>query len=145
MMDDLKRQIRQLSGPELSELRKYINNWRPTGDSSESSSWVVETFESECKRLVLGFVQPATKQIVIRHGPGLESFLDQACPESKLITRRVILATGIHLLYNDLEEMGVVVSPKVLANNLPRVVAVLDRAFPGYARHGMLKMIVKRG
>lgn len=144
-MDDLKRQIRQLSGPQLIELRRYINNWRPTDQPSEGSSWVVETFESECKRLVLGFVQPATKQIVNRHIPELESFLNQACPGIKLITKRVILATGLDLLYKNLGDMRVIVSPKVLANNIPRIPAVLDGAFPGYARSGMLRMIVKRG
>jgi hypothetical protein len=145
MMDDLKRQIRQLSNPELIELRKYINNWRPTGQPSERLSWVTETFESECKRLMLGFVQPAALQIVRTHTSDIESFLNLTCPETKVITRRGVLATGIDLLYKNLGEMGVVVSPKVLANNLSRIPAVLDRAFPGYARFGLLKMIVQRG
>jgi hypothetical protein len=145
MMDHLKRQIRQLSGPQLNELRRYINNWRPTGEPSERLSWVEETFESECKRLMIGFIQPAARQLVRNHTPDLESFLDLTCPKAKVSTRRVILATGIDLLYKDLGNMGVVVNPKVLANNLPRIPAVLDRAFPGYARFGMLRLIVKRG
>lgn len=145
-MEDLKRQIRRLTGPQLIELRKYINNWRPTGEPSESLSWIEITFEFECKRLMLGFIQPAVKQIVRSYVPDLESFFKQACPvESKPVTKRVILSTGIDLLYKDLSGLGVVVSPKVLANSLCNVPAVLDRAFPGYARNGMLNIIVKRG
>ena len=143
-MQNLKRQIRQLTAPQLVELRKYINNWRPT-DELSGSSWVEETFESECKRLLLGFVSPATRQIVRVHTMDLERFLTLTCPETKINTRRVVLATGINLLYEDLEGMGVVaISPKVLANNLPRIPAVLDRAFPGYARYRMLKIIVRQ-
>jgi len=141
----LKRRIRQMSPQELEELKRYINNWRPTGEPSESLSWVIEAFETECKRLLLGFIQPAVRDIVRGHTPELESFFKVACPDSKVVTKRVILATGLDLLYKNLRDMGVAVSPRVLANNLPRVSSVLDAAFPGYARHGMLSAIVKRG
>lgn len=144
-LKELKRQIRELTGPQLTELRKYINNWRTTDQPSEGSLWTVEVFEAECKQLMLGFVQPAVRDIVRSHTPELTSFIDQACPGAKTLTKRVVLATGINLLYRNLREMGVTVSPKVLANNLPRLPAVLDAAFPGYARSGMLNMIVKRG
>lgn len=94
---------------------------------------------------MLGFVHPATLKLVRTHTPELEIFLGRACPNTRIPTKRVILATGISLLCKNLGEMGVAVSPKTLANNLPRIPAVLDLAFPGYARSGMLRMIVKRG
>src|SRR5262245_47194145 len=115
-MEHLKRQIRQLNPEQLSELRTYINNWRPTEKPSEKSSWIVDAFEVECKRLMLGFVQPAAKDIVRAHAPELEDFFNKACPEKGVVTKRVVLATGLDLLYKNLRGMDVTVNPKVLAN-----------------------------
>lgn len=148
MLDDLKRQIRKLSEPELLELRRYINNWRPTAGPSESTLWTVETFAAECESLVLGFVQPPVKRLVSNHTPELESFLQDACratPGLKLITKRAIFSSGLKLLHKNLVEIGIPVSPRVLANHMPRLPAVLDIAFPGYSYSGMLRMIVKKG
>jgi hypothetical protein len=59
--------------------------------------------------------------------------------------RRALLGVGVDLLYLDLRRAGMTVTARTLMACVHQVPAVLDKAFPGYARSGLLGMVVGRG
>lgn len=60
------------------------------------------------------------------------------------IGRRALLLIAVELLYENLMEMGIVATSRTLMSHAHRIPGVLNRSFPGYARSGMLHMIVER-
>lgn len=60
------------------------------------------------------------------------------------VQRRALLAVGIDLLYRDLARTGMSVTSRTLMSCVHQVPGVLDKAFPGYGRAGLLGMIVGR-
>lgn len=146
-MDDLKAKVRQLSPAQLGELRTYINGLMMVGGAREAPAaegLLLAVFEDSCRRLGLGFVQPPVKQLVRKREAALKTFLEGACPDSSAVVHRTILATGIDLLYKDLQENGRIINPRNLAYGLDRLPAVLDRSFPGYAACGHLARVVRK-
>lgn len=73
----------------------------------------------------------------------LEPFLARAAPDR--VNRRALLALGVELLHIDLVRAGFSVTARTLMSCAHQLPAVLDRAFPGYARCGRLGMIVGEG
>lgn len=59
------------------------------------------------------------------------------------VRERALLRTGIRLLYDDLVEMGFPVSARTLLSHLHRLPAIFDRHFPGYARSGILGIVIR--
>jgi hypothetical protein len=58
-------------------------------------------------------------------------------------TRIALLRMGLPLLYADLGWMDVAVNGATIVRYLHRLPAVFDRHFPGYARIGLLSIIVE--
>ncbi|MDO8614507.1 MAG: hypothetical protein Q7T33_02070 [Dehalococcoidia bacterium] len=58
------------------------------------------------------------------------------------VRRRALLALGVELLHRDLRRAGMTVTSRTLMACVHQVPAVLDKAFPGYARSGLLGMVV---
>jgi len=149
-LDDLKRQLRQLSASQRAEVRAYLAGLEALGSDPTAQAlsgghlWTF--FIEQCVRLGLGSYMPkAVRSAIARHSGLLEQYLDTAAPGSPQVIRRGILATGIELLHADLRRRAIPINVTVLANNLGNLPAVLDRAFPGYAKAGMLAMIIKGG
>lgn len=154
----LKGDIRQLPPDQLGELRTYISGLLEVGGGSNKSalpqegesnssprsnpaSWFWATFSGECGRLGLTSISRATRTRVDKQALQLQPFLDRACPDRTL--HRFIVATGIKLLYDDLQTNSRMVNSRNLAYSLDRLPAVLDRSFPGYAACGALSIIVR--
>lgn len=74
--------------------------------------------------------------------PGLMRYL-AATSESRT-EQRAILRMGIELLYEQLTEMNVPASARLVMAHIHRVPSVLNNAFPGYARAGLLHWIVNK-
>jgi hypothetical protein len=49
---------------------------------------------------------------------------------------------SLGLLSENFEEMRLPVTSRLLLRNLPRIPAVVNRAFPGYWKLGMLNMVI---
>ena len=64
-------------------------------------------------------------------------------PLSKL-ERDTLLFIGVGLLYSNLCEMGVVVTTRTLMSHIHRLPGCLNRAFPGYAGSGYLKLAARK-
>lgn len=71
---------------------------------------------------------------------GLVSFLGEHARTR--VHRRALLSLGFEMLYRDLLRAGFSVTSRTLMSCAHQVPAVLDRAFPGYARSGKLGMVV---
>ena len=70
----------------------------------------------------------------------LSIFFDKIS-KSKLVQDR-ILSEAIELLYYDLLQWGVAVSAHTILNQIHRIPATLNRAFPGYSQSGVLQKLV---
>lgn len=147
-MDNLKAQVRALKADELAELQTYIKGLISVGGVATarvavSDGLLLAVFEDSCRKFGLGFVPPPVKSMVRKRESMLKIFLDRACPGSVAVVQRAILATGIDLLYDDLQVNGRMINPRNLAYGLDRLPALLDRSFPGYAMCGHLARIVR--
>lgn len=58
---------------------------------------------------------------------------------------RALIRIAIKLLYKDLARMNISASTRTLMNHWHRVPAVINRSFPGYAKIGMLGVLVNSG
>lgn len=149
-MDAIKAQVRALKADQLVELQTYIKGLLASGASpgrgaaaGVEAGLLLAVFEESCRKFGLGFVHPRVKQQVRNGELAIIFFLDRACPGSAPVVRRTILATGLDLLYDDLQANGRVVNPRSLAYGLVRLPTLLDRSFPGYAMCGHLARIVR--
>lgn len=147
-MDELKRQIRQLSQPQLAELKTYIAGLKSSGPSPSRSrgavvaSWLPLAFTAECQRRGLGFITKATLGLVELRKQAVLDFLAKACPASTVTVQRAVFMVGMGLLYDDMIENGRLTNPRNMAYSLDRLPAVFDRSFPGYAAVGHLALSV---
>jgi len=60
------------------------------------------------------------------------------------VQRRTLVEIGLKLLYRNMVELGVPVSGVTLMNQIYRIPSMINKAFPGYAESGLLKMIVRK-
>jgi hypothetical protein len=61
---------------------------------------------------------------------------------SQRVRLRAIIRLAIRLLHKDMQAMNVAVSVRTLMNHWHRVPAVIDKNFPGYAKIGMLRLLI---
>lgn len=144
-LDDLKRQIRALAPGQRAELRVYLDGLAQldSGGGAFSTSGLAAWFGEQCARLGLGtYLGSQVRASLNKHSTDLERFLDGACPDSPQIIRHGILTTGLELLAAELRRKAVPLNPTVLARNLGNLPGALDRAFPGYAKMGLLASII---
>lgn len=146
-MDEIKAQVRQLNASQLAELRTYISGLMFGGGGDIKAALgdglLLEVFQESCRGFGLGFVSPSVRQIVNRREPTLKAFLAIAAPDASALIQRAILATGIGLLYDDLQANNRTINQRNLAFGLDRLPPVLDHAFPGYAACGRLAILVR--
>jgi len=73
--------------------------------------------------------------------PGLLTYLRNAHPQRQ--GQIVVLRMGVELLYKDMTNAGYPVTARTLMGHIHRLPAAINRAFPGYARGGMMQWIVR--
>ena len=56
--------------------------------------------------------------------------------------QHALLRLGLQLLYDDMTDRQLAVSARTLLANIHRVPAVLNKAFPNYAKAGLLHWVV---
>lgn len=88
--------------------------------------------------------------IMLKRVQGFKAFADKVPPTMiffrKVTTNRVklraLIRISITLLFKDLNRMGLSVSTRTMMAHWHRVPAVIDSAFPGYARRGHLGLLL---
>lgn len=56
---------------------------------------------------------------------------------------RALVRIAVSLLYDDCKKMGWATTSRTLMAHAHRLAAIVDRAFPGYARMGWLALVIK--
>lgn len=72
--------------------------------------------------------------------PAVSAFLRGAAADK--VARAALLDLGLELLYKNLAGRGYPASARTLVRQIHRLPAVVDAAFPGYARAGLLGMVL---
>lgn len=71
----------------------------------------------------------------------LRSFFDEA-GDTK-VTRQAFIRLCAELLYNQMSERNMPVNAATLARHIHRIPSVVNTQFPGYAKAGLLRMIIR--
>lgn len=144
-VEDIQGRLRKLSARELAKIQTYMRGLEQfSGRSSRASGGLVlEAFKAFVERHALGYMSDVAFAAVNKYAPMLEDYLARGCPNAQRITRRAILDTALAELRKQLQAERLVVNPALLAEQLGRIPAVMDRSFPGYAELRILAEIVK--
>lgn len=89
----------------------------------------------------------------LRMSPGISEFRSKLPPLLRMLERadksktvqRAILLVGINLLQKNLTQLSIPVTGRTIMRHVHRIPAVLDVAFPGYVKAGLLGLIITRG
>ena len=77
--------------------------------------------------------------------PVVQEFMQQHFPDAKLVERKMIYRTFSRLIIKRINQWeDVEVRIGTCAVNVDRIPSLVDRAFPGYAKNGLLSMLIKR-
>lgn len=147
--EDVLRQCAALPRADVERLRGALAALLGTsGDRSAASesdeSWVLDAVAQELEKRgmpVMRNRRPRTMTALRAALSDLMKFLAQAHP--RRAGQRMVLDLGIGLLYDNLIELGVPPTASVMLAQIHRVPALIDRAFPGYAGAGLLRMLVR--
>lgn len=74
----------------------------------------------------------------------MERWLTRVLPNSKQNERASVVSYGLQLLLLNLEDMGITVSHGTVMRHFQRLPSCINKAFPGYARAGLLPIILGR-
>jgi hypothetical protein len=73
--------------------------------------------------------------------PALLQYLEQGAGKQRL-HKQALLMLGLELLSQNLEEIRIPVTSRILLRYLPRLPSVINRAFPGYWQSGLLPWVL---
>lgn len=73
--------------------------------------------------------------------PEVMQFIRQAVKARN--QQRALLSLGITLLYENMTKAGYTTTARSLMNNIHRLPSIFNQHFPGYAKAGMLGMVLK--
>jgi hypothetical protein len=157
MSSDLREivdRLPHLSAGELDQLFERIKALRQMGGNgnghakSDDSDVILDTIIRVMQSN--GLTCPYLKQLRQRRNytsfkekvPALMDYLKKV--STNRLEQSVILDLGVGLLYHDIKHWSIPMTDSLIMNNIHRIPAIMDVHFPGYARSGMLKMLVKR-
>ena len=156
-MAHLKTQIAMLTREQRQGIRAYMDMLDGVGVAQSSRSASAADLETTLLDSIVRVMKregvdaspvfalrklPEFKTLQQKLDGGLAEFFRHAMHRNKL-KRHALILLSIKLLYKNLVEMNVPVSSRMMMNHIHRIPSVLDDAFPGYARSGMLGIVIK--
>lgn len=146
--------LTQLTQSELDQVKMRVGSLRslpnpneqtPSADLSTGEVWVLQViFRTALSLGIEGATRPLpTSDLAGLRAklPGLITFLKQA--DGSRIHWRMLLSIGVELLHEDLTRQQIPTTAVVLVRHIHRVPAIIDKHFPGYARNGLLGLIIR--
>jgi hypothetical protein len=150
-IDQVLRLLPRLTKHELDEVKEQINLLRTVGPSTQRE---VGDEASELLQAIVTFLSSRgleyNTMAMLRKVDQYEAFADKAKNVFRFMKgvegrtkKRAFLSLAAELLYDDLTSMDVAVSARTMMSHTHRIPAVINKNFPGYARAGMLGIIVR--
>jgi hypothetical protein len=138
-----------LTNEELNQLlirTKFL--FSPIANNQSDESWVLQCI---CDCLSSKGVEFASVPFLLK-SPDIGSFRDKLPGVLRYLEgsglqrneRKAVLTLGIQGLYDNLVEMGMLVSVRVVLRHFHRIPSVLSKEYPGYAKAGVLHKLVQR-
>lgn len=131
----------------INALNQLKGNPITIGKDVPSNDWTLIDIAQILSSRGIEFTSPA---ILARRCPSIASYrdkvqaLDEFLSSVPKVQQRALFRVGIMLLCNNLAEMNVPVSGISIMNHIHRMPSLINRAFPGYARFGLLQMIIRK-
>lgn len=162
--DDILKGLLDLNVEQLAEVRVRAGVLSQAGGSAQRTasadgkqSMPAELAETDVE-LVLSEIAGYLKDqgiefastVMLKRVQGFKAF-EAKVPATMIFFRRVttnrvklraLIRVSIGLLYKDLNKLGLSVSTRTMMAHWHRVPAVIDSAFPGYARLGVLGLLL---
>jgi hypothetical protein len=155
--DSISKAIEKLNGSELvrlqSEITALLSLRSGRNHDAEDSNDVEDIrfgLRAICHMLQRNGLEHGSVTALQRHRDfakfrsqyaAVNKFFDAAKLDSG--QRRTLFKVGVEMLYDNLCELGIPVTAATLMNHTHRIPAVINLGFPGYARSGLLRLIVK--
>lgn len=150
------RLLQHLSSEELGKLREAIaalGTLHQAGGAppatnapmgNDIAGLVADVLEAQgFGRMSIGQLQKAAPRYS-EVSAQLWTFARQAMPDGRRVEHLAILRLGVRMLIKNIEAQGIPVSHAVLMRQLPRLPAVVTQGFPGWARNGLLGVVLRR-
>lgn len=165
MRQDVKHMIDQLTRDELREVREYVSLMLSQGGASTPARERVRTNDEDFARIALDCIVRVMRargadvrsvSVLERsqmHASFVRKFVGEEDEEGLVayfrriirrnkIERTAFMHVAINCLYDELIEMDKTVSATTMMAQIHRLPAVVNRCFPGYARSGLLRLVV---
>lgn len=136
-----------LSPEELATVAKRLGAKSATVPVGTDVELVLDAICSTLQHMGVEYTQPSQ----LRTAQGYAAFAGKVSALMLYVRRgaptrnqqRALLGLGITYLYDNLCEMGLPVSARLVMAHAHRLPSVINAAFPGYAQAGLLGMLVK--
>lgn len=151
--DEVKKSLLGLTQQQLTELAERIGALRqfktiqPDIIANDTSTMLIQCLQDAlsragCPAPFYMFKNAATGESYQEKIKTLEIFLSD--PNMTKQERYTVLRLSADLLCQDLQSNNVGLSPGTLCRCVHRIPMLINKAFPGYQRQGLLRMLMKR-
>lgn len=151
--DDIKNSLPTLTQQQLAELAERIGalrQFKPIPDiiANDTSTMLIQCLQDAlsrtgCPAPFYLFKNAATGEAYREKIKTLEVFMSD--PNLTKQERYTVLRLSADLLCQDLQDNNVGLSPGTLCRCVHRIPMLINKAFPGYHRQGLLRMLMKEG
>lgn len=166
MADDILRQLETLTNIELEAVRQKAASLLSIGSTGVCTGATTTRGSTQTETdvdLVLFVIQKVLRDrgcglmplVMMRRSHSYTSF-KQSVPELMQFIRKqfngkgqriefiALLEMGVGLLFDWMVDYGIPTTHAALMNNIRKMPAHFNRAFPGYGRMGYLKLVLRR-
>lgn len=151
--DEIKKSLLSLTQQQLTELSEQIGALRqfktiqPDIIASDTSTMLIQCLQEAlsragCPAPFYMFKNAAKGESYHEKIKTIEVFLSD--PELTKQERYIVLRLSADLLCRDLLNNNVGLSPGIVCRCVHRIPMLINKAFPGYHKAGMLHMLIKR-
>ena len=159
MTPELKKVLELLPGlsaPDLSQVEQRLRALRAltTPLLSLPSGEIERPFEDMVLDAIittmLDRAGESVPRVHLQKSPQLSAFRKKLLPLSKFFAglernqQRALLHLSIKLLYDNMLQMNIPITGRLVMQHIHRLPAVINRHFPGYAQHKLLPMIIRQ-
>jgi hypothetical protein len=157
--DDILASLPQLNRAQLLDLRKRIGAFISLGMHASVINTPKELVDEDlCVEVIIEVVSLRGRSFISKEQfkgqagykrfqesvVNVMKFVREALPGAQRIEHRVVLHLGVRLLCENMAELNQPVTHGAVMRQFGRIPALYDRAFPGYARMGVLGIVVNR-
>ena len=151
-LHDVMARLPHLSATELTTLSARVKALQQVAGNAPAETTLADTVLETISEVLRGYGVDMASAMMMKRShnfgafsdkiPGLTAWMDQITRNR--IEQRAVLTIAVDLLYQDLKHLTLPITGRTMMNHIHRIPAVMDASFPGYAKYGLLRMLIRR-